>query len=195
MSLEPSKRRRGTELEHAILDAAWEVLVDGGYGAFTVEAVAERAQTSRHVLYRRWATRGDLVLAAIRRQSDRTAPALPDTGSLRGDLLALMTNSNGDRMRMAAVLSVHFGTYYRETGTTPADLRNSLVGDYEGYLDTIFGRAAERGEIPAGGVSARVMNLAGDLLRHEVLMTFAPVPDSTIVEIVDDVVLPLVRKT
>ena len=194
MSLDPQKRRRGTELEHAILDAAWNVLVDGGYGSFTIESVAEQAQTSRHVLYRRWPTRADLVLAAIRRQSDRTAPQLPNTGSLRGDLIALMTSANGDRMRLAAVLSVHFGTYYRETGTTPADLRESLVGDQAGYLDTIFTRAAKRGEIPTPIPNRRTMNLAGDLLRHEVLMTFAPVPDSTITEIIDDIVLPLIRK-
>jgi AcrR family transcriptional regulator len=194
VSLEPPKRRRGTELEHAILDAAWEVLLDDGYSSFTIESVAERARTSRHVLYRRWPTRGDLALAAIRRQSDRTAPDLPDTGSLRGDMLELMTSANNERMRLAALLSVHFGSFYRETGMTPADLRESVLGAQAGYLETIFRRAADRGEIPTADVGRRVMDLPGNLLRHEVLMTLAPVPESTILEIVDDVFLPLVLR-
>ncbi len=194
MTLEPTKRRRGIELEHAILDSAWEVLLDGGYSAFTVESVAERARTSRHVVYRRWPTRGDLVLAAIRHESARSVPVLPDTGSLRGDVLALLTGVEHDRKIIAAVLSVHFGTYYRETGTTPADLHRSITGDQTGFLETIFQRAAARGEIPTADVGARVMNLPGDLLRYEVLMKLEPTSEATLLEIVDDVFLPLVRR-
>ncbi|WNV83379.1 TetR/AcrR family transcriptional regulator [Umezawaea sp. Da 62-37] len=194
MSLETGKRRRGSQLEAAILDAAWEQLVEGGYGAFTVEAVAERARTSRHVLYRRWPTRGDLALAAIRRGAVDHGALTADTGSLRGDVIALMTRANEDRPRIAAMLSVHLGTYYRETGTTPADLRQSVVGDSGEYLEEIFRRAVERGEIPSADLPARVKTLPGDLLRNEVLMTLAPVSEETIAGIVDEVFLPLVLK-
>ena len=49
-------RRRGAELEQAILDAAWEQLIAEGYEHFTIDTVAARAQTSKPVLYRRWKT-------------------------------------------------------------------------------------------------------------------------------------------
>jgi hypothetical protein len=47
-------RRRGDALEHALLDAAWDELQAVGYAGLTIEAVADRAGTSRAVLYRRW---------------------------------------------------------------------------------------------------------------------------------------------
>jgi len=47
-------RRRGAELEAALLDAAWDELQAVGYAGLTMEAVADRAGTSRAVLYRRW---------------------------------------------------------------------------------------------------------------------------------------------
>ncbi|PRY36124.1 TetR family transcriptional regulator [Umezawaea tangerina] len=168
--------------------------MDSGYGAFTIEAVAERARTSRHVLYRRWPTRGDLALAAIRHGSAEHTALPPDTGSLRGDVIALMTRANEDRSRVTAMLSVHLGTYYLETGTTPADLRQSVTGEDAGHLEEILRRAVGRGEIPSADVPERVRNLPGDLLRDEVLMTLAPASDETIASIVDEVFLPLVLK-
>ncbi|UUT35399.1 TetR/AcrR family transcriptional regulator [Microbacterium elymi] len=53
----PARRRRGEELEQAILQAGWDQLLEGGYPGFTIDAVAERVQTSRSVIYRRWADR------------------------------------------------------------------------------------------------------------------------------------------
>ena len=59
------QRRRGAALENALLDAAWDELVEKGYDGFTIESVAERAQTARAVIYRRWATKPELMRAAI----------------------------------------------------------------------------------------------------------------------------------
>ncbi|MFD7947322.1 helix-turn-helix domain-containing protein, partial [Streptomyces sp. NPDC059744] len=70
MSKEPvRKRRRGAELETALLDAAWDELIAMGFEELTYEAVAARAGTSRAVLYRRWPTKRELVLAALSRKA------------------------------------------------------------------------------------------------------------------------------
>ncbi|RYY09760.1 MAG: TetR/AcrR family transcriptional regulator, partial [Alphaproteobacteria bacterium] len=66
MTAETATRRRGAALEDAILAAAWIELQNSGYTNFTYEAVARRAETSRPVLYRRWQTKLELALAAIR---------------------------------------------------------------------------------------------------------------------------------
>src|SRR5271169_2869983 len=84
-------RRRGEALEYALLDAAWAELQAAGYAGLTMEAVAGRAGTSRAVLYRRWRNRPDLVLAAIRRHRPMLSGEIPDTGGLRGDVLALLS--------------------------------------------------------------------------------------------------------
>jgi len=60
-------------------------------------------------------------------------------------------------------------------------------------MQVILDRAAARGEIDPGRLSLRTASLPVDLVRHDLIMTQAPVPDSTIVEIVDEIFLPLVR--
>ncbi|CAN5396025.1 TetR/AcrR family transcriptional regulator [soil metagenome] len=178
-------RRRGAELETAILDAAREELLAGGYAGFTIEGVAERAATSRHVVYRRWSTRADLAVAAMRHDMARDAIPVPDTGSLRGDLIALMTHANKTRLAMAAIFSLHLGTYYQETGMTPSTLREELLGTRTISTDVIMDRAAARGEVDAARLTPRRRALAADLFRHEVLMTLKPVPKAVIEELVD----------
>lgn len=190
----PVTRRRGAELEDALLAAALDELIAVGYGGFTIERVAERAGTSRHVIYRRWANRAELVLAALRRDSDNDPLPIPDTGTLRGDLLAAMRAASKRRLGAVALYSVQLGAYFRETGTTLADLRARLLGDRPPTMQAILERAAARGEIDPARLTPRVVSLASDLLRHEALMSLGKVPDSAIVEIVDDVVLPLLMR-
>jgi AcrR family transcriptional regulator len=188
----PSRRRRGQELEDALLDAAWDALIEGGYAAFTIDAVAERAGTSRPVLYRRWKTREDLVLAAIGHHVTRDVRPIPDTGSLRDDVIAVLLDANETRIAMAAIIVGQLGTYYQETGTTPADIRRQIIGERTTLIETIVRRAVERGEIDPARLTPRIAGLPFDLVRHEVMMTLGPVPKDTIVEIVDDIFLPLV---
>lgn len=59
-------------------------------------------------------------------------------------------------------------------------------------MEMILDRAAARGEIDPARLTRRIITLPSDLLRHEALMTLRPVPRSTILEIVDDIFLPLV---
>lgn len=185
-------RRRGEELEAALLEAAWAQLVEQGYAALTFDAVAQRAGTSRPVLYRRWATKPDLVRAAVQHVTRREDVTLPDTGSLREDMVAIMRLGNQRRMAMSALLAYYLGPYFQETGTSPQDLRTLLLGDGRTMVEIIVDRAVARGEVDPARLTARRRTLAFDLLRHEALMTLAPVSDEVIDEIVDDIFMPLV---
>jgi AcrR family transcriptional regulator len=191
---EKASRRRGAELEEAILDAAWDVLTETGYRGFTYEAVAARAGTSRPVLYRRWPGREDLLIAALRARWAAERIELPDTGTLRGDAIGLLRNASAGRSRFAVVMSVQLTEYFRDTGTSFMDLRDRLgIQGRASGMETIVARAVERGELPAMPRSRRVVNLPFDLFRHEMLMTMRPLDDAAIAEIVDDVWLPLLR--
>src|SRR5580692_8480159 len=114
-----AERRRGAALEQALLDAAWEELTDGGYGRFTMDAVVKRAGTSPPVLYRRWPNREALVRATISHILRRYMLEVPDTGSLREDVLTLMREINATRVELVTVMTVHLASYYQETGTGP----------------------------------------------------------------------------
>jgi AcrR family transcriptional regulator len=86
-SQEPATGRpRDPALEAAILNATQDLLVEHGFAATTVEAVARAAGTGKAAVYRRWPTKIDLVIAAV--QALQSPPEVPDTGTLRDDLVA-----------------------------------------------------------------------------------------------------------
>src|SRR6202012_2473023 len=126
---EKATRRRGTELEDAILDAAWDVPETDGWNGFAFAGVAERAHSSKPVLYRRWRTRQELLRATLRRRGEISPGGGPDTGSLRGDVIAKLTEINQLRSSMAAVMSMMLSAQFQELGMSPAELRQELVGD------------------------------------------------------------------
>lgn len=80
-------RPRDPRVHEAILRATAELLGEGGYAKLTIDGVAQRAMVTRQSIYRRWPTKLELVAELLRAVSE-SAP-LPDTGTLRGDLLEL----------------------------------------------------------------------------------------------------------
>jgi AcrR family transcriptional regulator len=188
-----AERRRGAALEKALLDAAWEELADKGYARFTIDAVVKRAGTSPPVLYRRWGDRDELVRAAIVHIMRKSILGVPDTGSLRGDVLTLMREINATRVQLVTVMSAHLAGYHQETGTSPGDLFDPVVTGRKEAVDVLFDRAVDRGEIRPERLTERIKSLPFDLLRLELLTTFAPAPDHVLEEIVDTIFLPLTR--
>jgi AcrR family transcriptional regulator len=190
-------RRHGAELEAAILDAAWEQLVAEGYEHFTIDTVAARAQTSKPVLYRRWKTRDDLLRATARHRGAADPRAIPDTGTLRGDLLELLSQANSASNPMAALVSSMLGSYYNQSGPTPAELREAFLSERGSgsAVQQVVDRAAGRGEVDPARLTPRIVSLPFDLFRNEMLMTLKPVPDHVLRQIVDDIFIPLVRPT
>jgi AcrR family transcriptional regulator len=187
-------RRRGTALEQAILGAAVEELTESGYAGLTMDRVAKRAGTNKNTIYRRWPNRAALGLAAYRQVigADRE-PA--DTGELRGDVLALLRGANGH------LSTATIGGVLRSLLAAAADdpelmaqLRDSVIDAGSGWWLTVLGRAVARGEVPPEALHPRVATVAIVLLRNEyVARGTTTVPDSVIVEIVDEVYLPLLR--
>ncbi len=189
----PPQRRRGEVLEKALLDAAWAELTETGYDDLTIDAVATRAGTSRAVLYRRWPTKRDLVLATLLDHVKSDAVPTPNTGSLRDDVVALLKAANELRLRMAILVFSRLGGFYRDADTNLAELAAVVEGGRVTVLDDIIERAVARGEIKPGQISARVARVPVELFRYELMMRLRPVPDDVLEGIVDDVFLPLVN--
>ena len=188
------RRRRGPQLESALLDAAWDELVEVGFANLTMESVAARAQTGVAVLYRRWTNKDQLVFAAIERYSQAHPVEIPDTGSLRGDLLALLSGMSRARATfMAVAAAAGFSGLLASTGLTPAQAREKLFGDQRIRGDQIiYRRAHDRGEIDLGRIPPAVLTMPFDLVRHDLLMNLEPVKPARIASIVDEIFLPLV---
>lgn len=190
---EPVKpRRRGAALEDAVLDAAWVEIAEHGYAAFTVDGVATRAGTSKAVLYRRWPDRAELARAAIARFLRRDPVVAPETGSLRGDVIALLQQANERRVGIGTALVARVSEFQGATGTTIADLRDAAGLGHDDLMAQIIERGIERGEVDPAKATERIVRLPSDLFRLELLATFRPVSEEDIIEIVDTIFLPLI---
>lgn len=166
--------------------------MERGYAGLTFAAVAERAGTSRPVVNRHWATKDMLVRDAIGRASDQFSLVDPDTGSLRDDTIALLEQLNGAFTMFAVAMTAQLAAYFEETGTTPAELRASLIDQRWALIESVTHRAVERGEIDGAKLTSRIARLPYDLLRHEVLMDLRPMSSQAIQEIVDTIFIPVV---
>jgi len=184
------QRRRGEELEAALLEAAWRELVEAGFARLTMESVAARAKTSVPVLYRRWPNKDDLVIAAIRHYGTTNPVEVPDTGSLRGDMIALLSSFSSGRVSFAAVVGAVFSGL-ASSGLTPAQVREQVLADRPPQSAQVFARAHQRGEIDLDRVPPAVLTMPFDLIRHDILMTYQPIPQERILAVVDDLFMPL----
>jgi AcrR family transcriptional regulator len=187
------ERRRGVVLEEAILRAAAEELAEVGYPGLTMDRVAKRAGTNKNAIYRRWPNRAALGVAAYRHLATSSVE-LPDTGELRGDALELLRRGN-------RTWSSPLGDVLRGLLAGIADDPELLAQVQERSADggsamwlTVLGRAVARGEARPEALHPRVATVAIVLLRNEFITRGVPsVSDDVLVEIVDEVYLPLVR--
>jgi AcrR family transcriptional regulator len=182
----PRTRRRGERLEHAIFDAVWHELRDTGATQVTVAGVAARAGTSKAVLYRRWPNRFDLIAAALDHRLPELRSDPPDTGSLREDVLLLLRRLSHRYKEVQRIPGQD-----RELST---HLRQRASQAATGQLDDVLRRAVERAEISHDPMP-RIAHLPVDLVHHQVFLTDQPLVEGDLLEIVDDVFLPLVHRT
>ncbi|WP_169927727.1 TetR/AcrR family transcriptional regulator [Labilithrix luteola] len=142
------KQIRGERLVDNVLEATLEELARVGYGAFSMETVAERAGVHKTSVYRRWPTKADLTGAALQREADSTL-CFPDTGSIRSDVVSMMREFRN-------ILATHRGQslvrMMLAEGPSPelAALVDSLRKKKEKEPKQALARAVAQGELPAG---------------------------------------------
>ncbi|MBS43786.1 MAG: TetR family transcriptional regulator [Nocardioides sp.] len=187
---EGSRPRVEGEREQEIFTATLDVLADVGYDRLTMDAVAKRASASKATLYRRWSSKPALVIEAV--LSQKGPREVPDTGTLRGDLLAAYCGMGGvtdtRQMRVlgalmsAAARDEEFAVAFRRDFLRPKEAKSMLL--YE--------RAQQRGEI-AEDVDLELVApaLAGMVLHRQFLLGENPSPE-LVTRIVDQIILPAV---
>lgn len=186
-------RRRARVLIEAIHAATLAELTEHGYAGLSIDRVAKRARTSKAAIYRRWPARADLVAAAIRHASEQDQDMTPDTGDLRADLFAVLRAA-------ANRLDGPFGEAARgliaETLADPESTRaarNHLESDRNQIITTVLERAVGRGQVTRQALTPHLISLAPALVSHHFLLRGAPIADQTINDILDHVVMPLMR--
>ena len=177
-----TRRRRGPSgrVRAAAIAATLAELAEDGYSALSLEKVARRAGVNKTTLYRRWGTREELVLEAMLERAGEHIP-VPDTGSLRQDLLelALRAAANAASPEVAAMARAVAAESARDSRLAAA---NSRFWAERLALDgVIVERAIKRGEVAAATEPRHVIEAVLGPIHLRLLLTREPV-DSTFLE-------------
>jgi len=145
-------RPRDPSRDDAILRAALDGLAELGYDRLSMDEIAARAHAGKGALYRRWSSKAALVVAAVIAWRDQAAPlAIPDTGSLRGDIDALIAAvpdfDEAAKQQMAVFVGL-VGAASRDPELRAA-LSDNLLARPRRVLREVLDRAVARGEIAA----------------------------------------------
>jgi AcrR family transcriptional regulator len=185
-------RRRGPALEQAIFEATLEQLIASGYARLSMEAVAAAAQTGKASLYRRWGSKEQLVLDALSASLPPAAPP-PDTGSLRADLLAVIT---GLRAAMTSRPGCAARAVISELDHERAAAFIGLV--HQQVLDPahllllhVIRAAAERGEVQLEAATPMVLDIVPAMMMYRTKTRQGRFTGSEAQALVDEVLLPV----
>lgn len=183
-------RPRDTSRNVAIEKAAIELLREVGYEQITIESVALRAHVSKATIYRRWKNKAELITDSVHHYAFCKAPKI-DTGSLRGDLIEIITEKvktmkSADGQLIAGLMCM---------ARNDADLGEVLTQTLAGYATTahaaIFDRAIARGEIPKDAKREMILHLVPAVIGFRVFMSHQSITRKFIENFVDDVLIPV----
>ena len=186
-------RRLDASRDVAIFRAALDGLIDIGYDRLTMDEIASRAHASKATLYRRWPSKAALIIDAIVAQREADGPVqLPDTGSLNGDIDAII-DAFPER-------DVHAGQQYAvllglvNAASHDQALRDAfsahVLGRPRRLIRQLLERAVSRGEIPTD----RDLDLIADTLIGLNMLRMAegkPIDREHVTHVLRDVVYPL----
>lgn len=158
-------RPRDPALEDRIVDAALAVYSERGWAGFSLEAVARGARVGREAIYRRWATKAELLAHAV----EVRAPVLPevDTGTTAGDLAELAWHFLDSYREPHGVVGLRMVLDARSVPELAERFESMLRGERAERTRRVVARALERGDLPPGtSVTTVVEVLTGATLTH-----------------------------
>jgi AcrR family transcriptional regulator len=166
---------RSARVRESVLDATMTALRDGGWDGVNIAEVATRAGVHETSIYRRWRTREGLMIDALLTASDEQLP-IPDTGTLRGDLIAFATE-------LGTLLADPLGCALAHAMAAPT-VDPAIVETSAKYFQArlemasaIIERASDRGEIPVCADPSLVLEMLIAPLHLRTLLTRQPLDD------------------
>jgi AcrR family transcriptional regulator len=173
---------RSARVRAAVLRATLNALLDGAADDLSIREVAQRAGVHETSIYRRWGTRANLILDAVLSEIEAAVP-IPDTGSLRGDLLDLLT-------AIAAFITTPVGQVLlrlalRNDLPESQDVRERFWAERFTTGQTVLERAQARGELRPGLDYRLVTETLVGTLYARLLLTRGPIDDALVAQVVD----------
>lgn len=187
-------RPRDNSRDVLILETTLAVLAEVGYDRLTIDNVAMRAGTARATIYRRWPTKVELVLDAVGRlsQGDVASQALPDSGTLRTDLVAMiLPQDEAEQQYRMQVLAGVASLALTEDPRLAAAAKAVSLGPWIHAIEVLLQRSVDRGEYEHVDVAALAQVLPLMCLARAV--TREPVSRGFSMGLIDGVLIPALR--
>jgi AcrR family transcriptional regulator len=169
-----------------VLATAFDLLSANGVGGFSVDEVARRSGVAKTTIYRHWPSREALVLDAASRISAEAA--VPDTGSLDGDVTAILANLGHllGTARWSSVVPSLVDVAERDPEF--AAVHGAIQRGHAAPLRAVIERAVERGLIPAGTDPAGMISALIGPLYYRRWFSREPIDDQFVQTIVSNVI-------
>jgi AcrR family transcriptional regulator len=195
---DPAPARPGRKRDHTrdgvILDSTVAVLAEQGYEGMTIDLVAAHAGMARATVYRRWPTKADLVVDAVSHLSrgDVDVEHMPDTGTLRGDMLAMIRPLDEEQQQVRIQAVVALMAAARTNDRLAAAAKNAGIGPWVEAIRRLIERAVDRGEYPPPSD----LNTLAEVIPMLCISRAAqhlPITREFSVALIDVVILPALR--
>jgi AcrR family transcriptional regulator len=184
-------RPRDSSRDLAILDATLSLLTEVGYEQLSMEAVAGRSGAAKTTIYRRYPDKAALVAAAVERRAPAKPPP-PAGESLREDLHSLTAwLARSISEQEVGLLGAVFAGMRNDARLAQA-MRRILRRDETAMTDGLVHHATER---LAPGAAALFAEVAPAVIMHRVMVVGEPCDAAFVAHLVDDILLPLLRRT
>jgi AcrR family transcriptional regulator len=178
-------RARNEVARSAILATTLELL--STRSRFSVEAVAAHAGVGKQTIYRWWPSKGALVLDALIDASAKDQPA-PDTGTLRGDLRALLVTTFKYASDPSVSDALRAGVTEAQVDVTAAEMLRRFVDGRRGAFRRMLDRARSRGEVPQTADIELIIDQAFGVLWYRLLMGHRPLSRSAAIALAEGLV-------
>ncbi|MDQ1580657.1 MAG: hypothetical protein QOD05_1432 [Microbacteriaceae bacterium] len=187
-------RKRDHTRDVDILDAALEVLAETGYDGMTIDMVASRAKAGKGTVYRRWASKGELVIEAVAcmKKGDFDLSRLPNTGTLRGDFIAMIKPRSMEEADKKLKIMAGLASMLSRDPEL-ADAANAAIVEPRVSMDRILlRRAIDRGEISADCDIETISHLTASMVAYRTLIQRKVIDREFLLSLIDNVLLPAV---
>jgi len=189
-------RKRDPALDNRILDAAIDILAEDGFDAMTMDQVAAQAGSTKASVYRRWSSKVELVRDALIRMSRHSVNTedVPDTGSLREDLLSIQRNYSKEFAEKKVRILSGLGSFNSDHKQVREEALSEIFGAMTNINLSLMQRAKERGEIAKDAHIELACETIVSSIVYQTSIKLMPFDKSQYSKLLDAIILPALRR-
>jgi AcrR family transcriptional regulator len=190
-------RKRDETADTRIIEAAVDTLAEAGFDVMTMDMVAARAKAGKATVYRRWASKAELVRDAViwMSRSSVELDHLPDTGTLRGDLLAVLKPYSTDHGEKKLRVLAGLGSFFSEHQNVAEEATAGIFDPWTAVNRALMLRAVERGELPATADIEMACQVIISMTSYRTLTQSKPFDKAFYSTLLDNILIPALKNS